>query len=198
MAEPTTAAVGASVPQPSAAVAVSAQSINVPVDIPTPGIVSLLNWSYVWLAIASDQVAAAHDARKSYDSDPSHALTAEFHAGLVAIAAAAFAIEAEQLKVHGSEPTSASEPPPRPWRRNKGDWLGQNLIERGAITDTEAEALGRLFDLRNASVHPEAENETLVPHPVGTNTSPEVVAYNADVAEAAAALAVKIVAAISS
>jgi hypothetical protein len=46
-------------------------------------------------------------------------------------------------------------------------------------------------------VHPEAKSERLVPHPIGTNTSLELVAYNADVAEGLVRVAKTVVAALS-
>jgi hypothetical protein len=158
---------------------------------------SLLNWSHVWISVARERVDAAYAARALFEIDPSGSLTAEFHAGLVAVAAAAFAIQAEQLKVLGERSPTRAKPPPHAWPVNSGDWLAQFLREKGSIDSVTAERLGQLFDLRHKSVHPIATQQGLVPHPVGTNTSPEVVAYNADVARDAAELAETVVAALS-
>jgi len=174
-----------------------AQTATVTTTVPSPGIQSLLNWSGLWLSIARERVASAYGARKLYPTNPSAALTEEFHSGLVAIAAAAFAVEAEQLRVPGPRPKPQSAPPTRAWKPNAGDRLGQLLVENGSLDATTAEALGRLFDLRNKSVHPRAKVESLAPHPVGTNTSPEIVAYNADIADELIRVAATVVAAIS-
>jgi hypothetical protein len=38
---------------------------------------------------------------------------------------------------------TVSPPPNRSWPQNKGDWLGQFLVEKGSITTATAEDLGR-------------------------------------------------------
>lgn len=176
---------------------VSPGTVRAEVKVHDPGIKSLLNWSGVWLSIAHERVGAAHGARKTYDNDPSGALTAEFHAGLVAIAAAAFAVEAEKIRVLGDQkvrPVGAL--PSRSWTSNMGDYLGQLLLENGHIEAATAHDLGRLFALRHDSAHPLANLDDVVWHPVGTNTSRELVAYNADVAEELVAVAEQVIEAI--
>jgi hypothetical protein len=156
---------------------------------------SVLDWPGVWLDVARDHAGRAFRARERFASAPSEALKGEFYASLVAVAAAALAVEAEKLRTLGGV-KSRTPPPQRPWPANKGDHLGQLLVERGTIDEATAESLGRLFDLRNASVHPASVQAPLEPHPVGTNASRELVAYNADVAREMVALAEGIVAAI--
>jgi hypothetical protein len=160
-----------------------------------PSVRSSLNWSFVWLAIATDHLAAAKSARRAYSTNPSVALSAEFHAGLVTIAAAAFAVEAEQQRVLGKKPKTKTA---YPKRANAGERLGQFLQEQGAIDAKTAKALGRLFKLRNDVTHPRAEQVELAAHPAGTNTSPELVAYSAEIAEEMVTLANKVVFAIAS
>jgi hypothetical protein len=158
---------------------------------------SLVDWSAVWLAIAREQLAASRDARTLYALNESRALDAEFHGGLVAVAAAAFAVEAKQLRVLGPSLAPRAHPPPRAWPVNAGDYVGQLLLEQGSIDAHTAEALGRLFALRQTSVHPTPRSERLAAHPVGTDTTRELVAYNADVTEQLVNVAATVVAAIS-
>lgn len=182
-------------------------SVSVEIQVPAatatatahaPSITSLLHWPLVWMTIADEHAAASAAARADFGSDPSGALTREFHNALIAIAAGAFAVEAEQLRVLGVRPAPAATPPMQAWDRNAGDWLGQFLQEMGLIDNATAADLGRMFSLRHKSVHPFAQPEALVPHPVGSNTSPELVAYNADVAAELVAVARHVVAAIAS
>jgi ribosomal protein S27AE len=165
--------------------------------IPRPGIESLLDWSSVWLAIARENVAAAHAARARYATEPSRALAAEFHAGLTAVGAAAFAVEAETLNVIGGEPKAKTPPKPHSRSPNKGDWLGQHLLEAGSGDAALASSLGELFRRRNASVHPAAAFAALALHPVGTNTSLELVEYTAEVAAESLSVAEQAVRALS-
>jgi hypothetical protein len=144
---------------------------------------STLDWPLNWMRVARSHVDAARIARATYESDNSGALQGEFEAALVALAAAAFAVEAAQIRKWNGRPTPNNKPPKQAWDQNTGDWLGQMLVEAKAIDATTAENLGRFFDLRNGSLHPETVQVALTKHPVGTNTSPELVAYNIDVVE---------------
>ena len=162
-----------------------------------PTIKMKMNWAPHWLAIARVALIDAHNARGRSVGDASQSLVDEFRDGVVAIAAAAFAVEAEKLRALGNKNLKPqSDPPPRSWKRNAGDWLGQLLIERDAIDAQIAEDVGRLFYLRNESVHPEPELETPAPHPTGVNTSPELVAYRVEVADHLVDVAERVVAAI--
>jgi len=159
--------------------------------IDTPTIQLRLEWSSVWLTISREMVS---DARRARDSRvPRHeSLNSEFQMGLLAVASAAFAVEAEQRRAV-RDSGGASEPPTRPWKRNAGDWLANHLFSRGLISAEDARCLGELFDLRNKSVHPTSEFEEPRLHPTGTNTSPEMVAYNVDAAEPLVEVAARVI-----
>lgn len=66
------------------------------------------------------------------------------------------------------------------------------------IDQKSFEELGRLVDLRHRSVHPLAVSEPLALHPVGTNTSRELVTYNADEVSALVDVAERVVLAVAS
>lgn len=141
-----------------------------------------LEWAPTWLMIAEERVAAAISARLVGPA----ALAQEFHASVMAISASAAAVEAQRKQSITGDATPLTKPPKRllPDGRqrgsNKGARLGQYLVERGAIDSDLAQALGRLFDLRNDSLHPYSDFEEPIPHPTGVDVSPEVAIYNAD------------------
>ena len=153
-----------------------------------------LEWSHAWLTISRSCVSNARHARDS-GAPPHESLEAEFQMGVLAIAAAAFAVEAVKLRVFG-EPKIQSNPPRHPWPINFGDYLGADLVARQLISNTDAYSLGELFDLRHKSVHPTSVFEKPAPHPTGTSTSPEMVAYNVDVAEPLVDVAERVIEAI--
>lgn len=100
-------------------------TVRVAVTVPQPGLTTLLDWPSVWMSIARAHTTAAFDARRAFDVDPSRSLSEEFRCGLVAIAAAAFAVEAEQRRALEAERATSGPPPPeRTWKRNAGDHLG--------------------------------------------------------------------------
>lgn len=155
-----------------------------------------LEWVPTWLNVAHDHLQAAHEARSRFDnaSDSaaeSTALAAEFHACLVAIAAAAFAIEAAR-DAAGLRDESPLATPSKPSHRdlNAGDWIAQLLIERALIDTATQDSLGTLFDLRHESVHPTHRwIEGTRPHPSGSYTSEQVATYSLERAEALVAAA---------
>jgi hypothetical protein len=115
-------------------------------------------WSAHWLKIAKSHAESA--ARSRARSSAGTVNAPEFHASLVSITASARAIEAIQLKTLGSRPRCSGYRPkwqidPRGKRRtNAGDRLGQALLERNAIDQPTADALGELVDLCKLTVHP--------------------------------------------
>ncbi len=142
-----------------------------------------LNWTVHWMLVAEEHVLAGRAARAQYQSNPAGALGDEFRAGLVAVTAASFAIEARMQLVLGGNAQPASKPTIVGRAANAGDYLGQFLSEAGVTDPQTILDVGLIFHLRNKSVHPPVANVPPVQHPVGTNTSPEVVAFNADEAE---------------
>ena len=161
---------------------IGAPQISVGADAHAPAITSLLSWSTVWLEIAHDAQGAAIAARARYSTDASTALADEFKHGLVAVTAAATAITAEQIFRTGSDRASPAGKPLVIGRKaTQGDYLGLELQQKSLIDAATAASLGELFALRHSSIHPHAEHESLALHPIGTQTSPEIVAFNADI-----------------
>lgn len=118
----------------------------------------------------------------------------EMLASLTAVAAAAFAVEAEKIRIYGHEPMRNNPAWAPPGTRTIGDHLGQQLLEDGALDEPTARNLGRLFTLRNGLTHPEHRDPAPgEPHPTGTSTSWVAAAYHADVAACMVELAETVV-----
>lgn len=126
-----------------------------------------------------------------YPGDPSSDNVArEMAASLVAISAAAFAVESEADRVTFAD----AQTPPKPRRRgkpNRGDWIGQALVEQGQFALDDAARLGELFNLRNESVHPTHEWDEVMPwHPAGfTRVVAEYAIYTVEASREAVAVA---------
>lgn len=152
-----------------------------------------LNWVVHWLDVAWENVDRARAARAN--PDPADPLAKEFHAGLVAIAAAAFALDA---RLFAAFPNGRAKPqaPPSPVvgrPLNAGDWLGQYLDETHGVDPHRAADLGRIFELRHTSVHAPTTPRGPTLHPNGHHTSPEVVERNSDEAARLVAAASRVV-----
>jgi len=160
---------------------------------------------WTWLRIAVRHVGQARRARRqevvaaSFEATESAALSQEFEASLVAIAAVAFAMEALDLELAGSghalDETQFTVPKPT----NRGFWISQRLAQAFRLDPTTAsrfeEDLVNLFDLRNGSTHFESGPRAgMHPHPSGTNTALELTLYTLEQAEAAILLGEAVVA----
>jgi hypothetical protein len=144
-----------------------------------------------WARIAVDQEREAIAGRASLGPEAQDAkstgagidLEREMHPSMVAIAAAAHALEALYREIMGLvQPESIKS-----WEkaRKRGRW---SEIRAALELGFEAEPgrwgsqLRRLFKLRNGLVHPETAFAETVPHPLGVNTAPEYVDYSSETA----------------
>lgn len=137
------------------------------------------------MQIAETQLARAEEIRASmFAGDPeSTRYEQELAASMVAVAAAAFAVEAEKGRTGlETKPAKGS---------NQGDRIATALVARGSFTQDEAARLGALFTLRNESVHPTHGWDEVMPwHPSGfTRTGAVYSAYALEQAREAVAIA---------
>lgn len=152
---------------------------------------ALLHWQSVWLDVAEVQLGLAEAARANMLGGNSTArwMQNEFQASLVAIAASAFAVEAEASRT--ALPDAFTKPTAPGRKLNRGDWIGAALVERGRFAPDEARQLGDVFDLRNEAVHPtHAWDEEIPLHPSGhTYTLAPYTVYSVEAARDAVAVA---------
>ena len=159
-------------------------------------IVTRVHLWWTWLRIAARHVGAAKRARlgqvtaSSFESASSAALSAEFESSIVAIAAAAFALEALAKALekdgHQVDPARFRTPP----EANRGFWVAQQLIQafqlQGIFAQELPTRLNDVFGLRNSSVHFESIPKSgLKLHPSGTATAEELTIYTFEEALAA-------------
>ncbi|MDP8931993.1 MAG: hypothetical protein M3O70_26345 [Actinomycetota bacterium] len=160
---------------------------------------------WVWTRIAVRHVGQARDARTgdvtpaSYEDHSSAALSREYEAAVVAIAAVAFATEAldKELEASGHVLDKSKFTAPKP--TNRGYYVAQRIAQAFTLDPATAarfeERLVDLFDLRNDSVHFESEwREGSHPHPKGTKTAYEFTIYTLERAEEAVRLGRAIIA----
>ena len=146
-----------------------------------------------WLEIAADNLAATQNAFEQICAGAGEHLTAELRYSLVAITAAACAVEAvyEDVKYLIPKPS-----------RTKGtvaaEQIGNGLVQAFGLKDRAAaeclEDVGWLFQRRNQAVHPYAELKPPRPHPAGFSTSAEASRFNAPESRKALLVALSVLA----
>lgn len=158
---------------------------------------SKADWPGIWMATAKNHLSSARRARNKFMRDRLAAsLDREFQNCLVALTSLAFSVESvSQVLYGGGKPKPQTAPPARKWvPLNLGDYLGQTLFEQGRIDGHTATALSWLFHLRNQSVHPLADWESLGKHPAGVRTTPEVALFSIETVDPLVADVKKVVA----
>jgi len=171
--------------------------------------VSVLSTMHLWIAwteIALEQTQAASEARSRglpyRSTDQSHLFAAALHdemkASMVAIAAAACAIDAflkKAVQKRIQVPDTTAEEwttdgigrMARFWKTLQlGFDVGEDKVQRW---QTEFDWL---YPTRNKAVHFEEVQSGLLPHPSGTNTAPELVTYSLEEAERAVDLLIDV------
>jgi hypothetical protein len=117
----------------------------------------------------------------------------EYLASLVAVPAAAFAIDAWYIEVMDRIPFVPSQPPPS----NRFGWVWGTLSKGfapGRASNAWAQAIKRLYKLRDDVAHFRSEWLPLQPHPSGrTHVSAQNVIYSAEEAERSALIAVEVI-----
>jgi hypothetical protein len=189
------------------------ETVAAKVEIPQAAIASTHNAWYTWADVAIRHERLARLARNRGD-------LYDFRPGLVALTAAAFALDAlyEVAKdlVPLSLPTRVGREWPRRWKnavrelrgkprerrgdhgRRVGERLKQGVSARkhaaGKLTSKWPRRIGRLFDERDLAVHfKEGPPQRLVPHPtVATHVDPMNVRWGADAATSAVDLVLEV------
>jgi hypothetical protein len=163
-------------------------TIEIKVAVPSPSISIRQHGWIVWAEIAIDH---EKDARLARETDP----TTEHLSGLVAIAAAAFALDALYgvatslipiPEVDDRSRTCSSSGSSRP--RRVGDRLRRG-VSPGKVAESWLERIKELYATRDAVVHFGEQDAAPVWHPgLQSNTSPESYAWRLEAAESAVEL----------
>lgn len=140
-----------------------------------------------WTEMAFENEAKAAEIRRQALNvgDRGAAMEAEFRAALVAIVAAAFAIEAvfNEVEAFISVPRETAES----WKKAEGGsrrWARiQDTLGRGVRGNPWPNKFQWLFGLRRDAVHYKAEFAQAVPHPLGGNAAAIYRTFSPDVAE---------------
>jgi hypothetical protein len=140
-----------------------------------------------WAHIAIHHEQFAREARQRAEAAPSvgDALTQEFHASMVSITAVGHCLDA----LFGAIADFAvPETTRRAWTKNRTRRRGPVLeaikagFDVGSHANGWASEFAWLWDLRDKAVHFDEESREPVPHPLGSNTSPEQAMYSAEAA----------------
>jgi hypothetical protein len=145
-----------------------------------------------WLVVAQEsreQAQAAREAGVAAGPNPEFvtALKAEFRASMTSLCASAFALDA----FYGS--TLSHVPDARIAARNRHGTILETL-KRAYLLDRHQQefhdGLRQVFNLRRRAVHPEAEFEKFVQHPIfGVGVDPRFVAFRVENADTALVIA---------
>jgi len=150
---------------------------------------SAIAWYWVWAQSSIDRYEAARAARarllETPDGQRHLPMMDEFHASLHALAACAFSLEALSNDVCQDKAIAAiKSTPPKPSTRdlNRGDYIAA-LLGQLCHLSAKQEAVGDLFALRNAAVHPEFELAPSPFHaPIGSHVPAPITKYTVDAA----------------
>ncbi len=148
-----------------------------------------------WIAVAQDSRDRAEEARAAAvaagpNSDFIDALWAEFQASMTSLCASAFALDAFYSSTVSHAPTA------RIAARNRHGTIMETLKRAYALRGHREihEGLRQVFELRRKAVHPDAEFEEFVRHPVfGLGLDPRLVWYRIENADTALLIAHRIV-----
>jgi hypothetical protein len=163
------------------------------------------NFWVKWAEIALAHGRDAMDGReRAVAAEPGsqamgEAFDDELQAGLVAVVAAAFAIDAWYIAVRDMAPLSTkTESGLRASSSPRRAWVIETL-KAGFATGPTGASWGRgiseVYKLRDRAVHHTSDFHETTPHPTGlSNVSRENSTYTAEVAAAAAGLAVEVIA----
>lgn len=139
-----------------------------------------------WIEISSEQEQLARAAFDEVRAGTPDTLIVEFRSSMVAVTAAALAIEAFCQDVRYLIPEMNQQKP-------AAEFIVDCLCEAFGLSETESanllQDLSELFDLRNQVVHGYSESEPLQAHPAGMNTSASSARFNADSSRKALRLA---------
>jgi hypothetical protein len=170
----------------------------------TVSVLSTLHLWIHWTEIAIEQTQAASEARArglpyKTSTDQSHlfsaALHAEMKASMVAISAAAHAIDAfygaTKEKVRTPSTTTDAWETNKSPRRSRIFEMLKFGCKLGSKTNSWPKECKWLYDARDAAVHYKEIQRDITKHPLhptGTYTSPELVTYSLEAAERAVKL----------
>jgi len=166
---------------------VNPATITARVEVPSARILMRTHLWLSWNRIAIDHELLAKAAREELELAAAEnrdglMLQREADAALVAICAAAFALEAltrelDDLITLPSDVQAAWQDTPPPAARKVLELLKLAVDPRGLV-ELWTRELGWLFAVRGAAVHYEGLNEPTQPHPVGINVSVAQVTYS--------------------
>lgn len=168
-------------------VSVNAQPAAVTVEVPPVRILMRAHRWISWTRIAIQHETMAKAARQGLEqaapeNRDGYMLQQEADAALVAICAAAFALEAltrelDDLVSLPSATLAAWQRNPPPADRRVLELLKLSVDPRGVVAVWTRE-LAWLFGVRGGAVHYEGMNQPTQPHPVGMNVSVAQVTYS--------------------
>ena len=174
-----------------------AQTAEVTFTAYNPSILITTHLWLVWLRIAIERAKVARHARDQIMSSGGQGdaswMDQEFEASVVAVAASAHALDA----LYGSIviPQSLRDRWPQrggPPRPSKIREALKQPFDTGPVNHKWIREFDELFDLRDAAAHAEEAPKPSVPHPIGSNTSPEYVNYSVESAEQAVTFALSV------
>ncbi|MDP9343595.1 MAG: hypothetical protein M3Q23_16185 [Actinomycetota bacterium] len=158
-------------------------TVAVTVTIGTPSIQMRSHLWIQWTEIAMEHETEAIGIRaealrtRQDGGEIAGLLGREMRASMVSIAAAAHSIDALYGALQEATPNRPMFAKGTPRRGKIIETLKYGLDLRGETTRWESE-FRWLFNLRGGAVHFKGEFTATVPHPLGTNTAPEAVAYS--------------------
>jgi hypothetical protein len=166
---------------------VTPHTITARVEVPSVRILMRTHLWMPWTRIAIDHEGMAKVAREELEqAAPEHRngfmLQREADAGLVAICAAAFALEAFTREL--DDLITLPPATQAAWQRNPPAADRQVLellklaVDPRGLVSTWTRELAWLFGVRGDAVHYEGMNEPTRPHPVGINVSVAQVTYS--------------------
>ncbi len=146
--------------------------------VPTPGILLSTEFWLVWGRIARREERAAAEARASWtaatdSTDESNGRSAELYAGLTAICAAAFSIEAlvltltEQVMPQQVAAKWLSSDRPPAFEKRLLETSKQAIAQSGKQVDELVSRFHSVIEKRGHAVHNLSVLEPPVPHPAG-------------------------------
>jgi hypothetical protein len=149
------------------------------------------NMWFTWREVAVDHLDTARSVRTAAaaSGNPASHLGDELRAGLVAVCAAAFSVEALQRELATLAVDAAMR---NTWKVRKTSAKGrldQTLKRSVTLRHSEVRGLvvrfGPVIESRGNAVHFDSEPSEPIPHPLGTSTSPEAVRYGLEKAQEA-------------
>jgi hypothetical protein len=166
-------------------------------SVGTPSILITTNLWLTWIRIAIGHAREARHARTEAAKDrPSNEtsdwMRIEFEASVVAVAAAAHALDALYGSTVVPQAARAQRVDKGTRRHGKIREALKQVFDTGAVNSRWVIEFEWLFDLRDAAAHAEESPRPPVSHPLGTSTAAEHVVYSTENATKAVELVLSV------